>query len=97
MFSVAEDKTVKCWDLEYNKVDVTHASEQAESMSLQVIRHYHGHLSGVYSCSLHPQLDVLCTGGRDCAVRVWDVRTEREVRSCSDSRTKLMSAFRSIV
>src|SRR6202021_1022965 len=29
---------VKCWDLEANKV----------------IRHYHGHLSGVYSLSLHP-------------------------------------------
>ena len=30
---------VKCWDLEYNKV----------------IRHYHGHLSGVYSCARPPQ------------------------------------------
>ena len=36
------------WDLEYNKV----------------IRHYHGHLSGVYCLSLHPTLDVLVTGGR---------------------------------
>lgn len=33
LFSAAEDKMVKCWDLESNKV----------------IRHYHGHLSGVYS------------------------------------------------
>lgn len=40
---------VKCWDLETNKV----------------IRHYHGHLSGVYSMALHPTVDVLCTGGRD--------------------------------
>lgn len=31
----------------------------------QVIRHYHGHLSGVYSMALHPSLDVLMTGGRD--------------------------------
>lgn len=44
---------VKCWDLETNKV----------------IRHYHGHLSAVYTLSLHPTLDVLVTGGRDAAVR----------------------------
>lgn len=45
---------VKCWDLEQNKV----------------IRHYHGHLSGVYSLSLHPTLDVLVTSGRDATARV---------------------------
>ncbi|KAH8080031.1 malonyl-CoA decarboxylase [Aureococcus anophagefferens] len=33
MFSAGEDKKVMCWDLETNKV----------------VRHYHGHLSGVYS------------------------------------------------
>jgi pleiotropic regulator 1 len=33
LFSVGDDKTVKCWDLEVNKV----------------MRQYHGHLSGVYS------------------------------------------------
>ena len=49
LFSAGEDKMVKCWDLEYNKV----------------IRHYHGHLSGVYCLSLHPTLDYLVTGGRD--------------------------------
>jgi pleiotropic regulator 1 len=54
---------VKCWDLETNKV----------------IRHYHGHLSGVYSLSLHPTLDVLCTGGRDGVVRVWDMRTRSNI------------------
>lgn len=32
LFSCGEDKTVKCWDLEQNKI----------------IRDYHGHLSGVY-------------------------------------------------
>ena len=52
---------VKCWDLETNKV----------------IRHYHGHLSGVYSLSLHPTVDVLCTGGRDGVVRVWDMRSRK--------------------
>ena len=51
---------MKCWDLEYNKV----------------IRHYHGHLSGVYALALHPELDVLMTGGRDSACRVWDMRTK---------------------
>lgn len=42
------------WDLEYNKV----------------IRHYHGHLSGVYCLELHPTLDILMTGGRDSVTRV---------------------------
>lgn len=45
---------VKCWDLEYNKV----------------IRHYHGHLSGVYCLALHPTIDILVTGGRDSTARV---------------------------
>jgi pleiotropic regulator 1 len=47
-----------CWDLETNTV----------------VRHYHGHLSGVNALSLHPKLDVLMTGSRDASVRVWDIR-----------------------
>lgn len=58
---------VKCWDLETNKV----------------IRHYHGHLSGVYTMSLHPTLDVLVTGGRDSVARVWDMRTRANVHVLS--------------
>jgi pleiotropic regulator 1 len=54
MFSVGEDKQVRCWDLEQNKT----------------IRAYHGHLSGVYSCALHPTIDLLMTGGRDASCRV---------------------------
>jgi pleiotropic regulator 1 len=54
---------VKCWDLEANKV----------------IRHYHGHLSGVYSLSLHPTLDILVTSGRDASARVWDMRTKAQI------------------
>ena len=58
---------VKCWDLEANKV----------------IRHYHGHLSGVYSLSLHPTLDVLVTAGRDASARVWDMRSKAQVHVLS--------------
>lgn len=58
---------VKCWDLEANKV----------------IRHYHGHLSGVYSLSLHPTLDILVTSGRDASARVWDMRTKAQVHVLS--------------
>jgi hypothetical protein len=54
---------VKCWDLEANKV----------------IRHYHGHLSGVYALAVHPLLDVLVTAGRDASARVWDMRTKAQV------------------
>ena len=63
LFSCGEDKTVKCWDLEYNKV----------------VRSYHGHLSGVYCIATHPTLDVILTGGRDSVCRVWDIRTKAEV------------------
>ncbi len=60
LFSVGEDKQVKCWDLEQNKV----------------VRQYHGHLSGIFSCALHPDLDLLVTGGRDATARIWDIRTK---------------------
>jgi len=36
----------------------------------QVIRHYHGHLSAVYSIDIHPTIDVLVTCGRDATARV---------------------------
>ena len=63
MFTCGEDKAVKCWDLEHNKV----------------IRSYHGHLSGVYCIKLHPKLDLLFTGARDSTIRVWDMRTKAQV------------------
>ena len=55
--------SVKCWDLEYNRV----------------IRHYHGHLSSVYGLDLHPTIDVLISVGRDACGRVWDMRTKANV------------------
>ena len=60
---MSEDKTVKCWDLEYNKI----------------IRNYHGHLSGVYCVAQHPTLNCIFTGGRDATVRVWDIRTRNQL------------------
>ena len=53
-----------------------HANDTAASSAVQVIRHYHGHLSGVYSLALHPTLDLLMTGGRDSVCRVWDMRSK---------------------
>lgn len=50
---------------------------------LQVIRSYHGHLSGVYSLALHPTVDVLMTGGRDSVCRVWDMRSKVQVHCLS--------------
>jgi pleiotropic regulator 1 len=43
------------------------------------VRQYHGHLSGVFSCALHPDLDLLVTGGRDATARIWDIRTKVQV------------------
>ena len=63
LFSAGEDKMVKCWDLETN----------------QVIRHYHGHLSGVFALKMHPTLDILVTGGRDAVARVWDMRSRYQI------------------
>ena len=65
LFSCGEDRQVKCWDLEYNKV----------------IRHYHGHLSAVYSLALHPTIDVLVSAGRDATARVWDMRSKANVHT----------------
>lgn len=85
MFSAGDDKQVKCWDLEYNKVSFIFLScfmscslsstrKLAADLSwfiFQVIRSYHGHLSGVYCLALHPTIDILFTGGRDSVCRVW--------------------------
>ena len=43
---------------------------------------------GVYCLSLHPTLDLLVTGGRDCVARVWDVRTKNAVHTlCGHQQT----------
>lgn len=71
LFSCGEDKQVKCWDLEMNKVIFISLFEYTVTYNvLQVIRHYHGHLSGVYDLSLHPTIDILVTCGRDASARV---------------------------
>ena len=38
---------------------------------------------GVYPLSLHPALNILFTGGRDSAVRVWDIRTKAQIHVLS--------------
>lgn len=95
LFSCGEDKQVKCWDLEYNKVnderlacvrysslvcfihphardnrDINMNNNYNKIIPFQVVRHYHGHLSAIYSLDLHPTIDVLVTCGRDATARV---------------------------
>ena len=60
----------------------------------QVIRQYHGHLSGIYALALHPTLDVLISGGRDSVARVWDMRTKVQVGlSCGNLPPQLTIAL----
>ncbi|GJT43316.1 ribonuclease H-like domain-containing protein [Tanacetum coccineum] len=61
----SDDKLVKCWDLEQNKV----------------IGSYNGHLSGVYCLALHPTIDVLLTEGRDFVCRVWDIHSKMQIHA----------------
>lgn len=77
LFSAGEDKQVKCWDLEQNKV----------------VRHFHGHLSGVYALALHPRLDCLVTAGRDGTARVWDIRTKQTVHVLAGHTNTIMSVL----
>ena len=59
LYSCAEDKEVRCFDLE----------------TKQVVRAFRGHTAGVYAMALHPTLDLIISGGRDKTVRVWDARS----------------------
>ncbi|KAG4131830.1 hypothetical protein ERO13_D09G239000v2 [Gossypium hirsutum] len=77
MFSAGDDKQVKCWDLEQNKV----------------IRSYHGYLSGVYCLALHPTIDILLTGGRDSVCRVWDIRAKMQIFALSGHDNTVCSVF----
>ena len=106
LFSCGEDRQVKCWDLEYNKVSIyslcylfhyffiiliLHLS--CMFFLFQVIRHYHGHLSAVYSLALHPTIDVLITAGRDCTARVWDMRTKANVHTLTGHTNTIASVI----
>ncbi|KAJ6611607.1 WD40-repeat-containing domain protein [Mycena sp. CBHHK59/15] len=54
-----------------------------EDKANKIIRHYHGHLSGVYTLSLHPTLDVLVTADRDASAQVRDMRTKAQIHVLS--------------
>lgn len=58
-----------------------------------VIRSYPGHLSGVYCLALHPTLDVLLTGGRDSVCRVWDTRSDLQIRALSGQGNTVCLVF----
>ena len=63
-------------------------------MYVQVVRHYHGHLSGVYCMSLHPTIDALLTGGRDATARVWDMRTKACIHTLSGHTNTVADVLR---
>lgn len=80
LFSGAEDKTLRCWDLER-----LHLAAGCQ------IRNYHGHVGGVYAVALHPELDLLFSAGRDSVVRVWDIRSRTQVMVLSGHRGEISS------
>jgi len=45
-------------------------SLRSQFIALQVVRHYHGHLSACHAIDLHPTIDILATCGRDSSARV---------------------------
>lgn len=47
----------------------------------------------MYALDLHPTIDILCTGGRDGAVRVWDMRTMAQIFALS-GHTSTIGAIR---
>ncbi|EPZ33559.1 Ribosomal protein S6e domain-containing protein, partial [Rozella allomycis CSF55] len=87
------DRTIKIWDMASGtlKVSLTGHISAVRGIAISdrhpylfsvgedkmVIRHYHGHLSGIYAVDIHPTLDLLVTAGRDCTARVWDMRTRQ--------------------
>ena len=43
---------------------------------------------------MHPTLDILMTGGRDSACRVWDMRTKNQVYCLSGHETLSAASWR---
>lgn len=76
LFSAGDDKKVMCWDLEQN----------------QIVRHFHGHLSGVYCLAMHPTENLIVTGGRDSVARVWDIRSKEQIH-CLTGHTDTVGAL----
>ena len=80
LFSGSEDKTLRCWDLE--KLNAVEGCQ---------IKNFHGHVGGIYALSLHPQLDVVLSGGRDAVVRIWDIRATKEITLLSGHKSDITS------
>ena len=57
----------------------------------KVVKQFYGHVSGVYACALHPELDLLVTEGRDATARVWDIRTRVQVH-CLGGHSKTVES-----
>ncbi|CAH6719293.1 pre-mRNA-splicing factor Prp46p [[Candida] jaroonii] len=84
LFSGSEDRTVRCFDL-----------ERSNSPQGCEIRKYHGHVGSIFTMSLHPELDILVTGGSDAAARVWDIRSRVEVMTLVGHKNDITSIITS--
>ena len=52
-----------------------------------LINNLDGHAAGVWSVDFHPDSAILCSGGQDGSVIIWDARSNRPVRNLSYGHT----------
>ncbi|KAM7256697.1 hypothetical protein ACFE04_012438 [Oxalis oulophora] len=69
------------------------SAKNIPACSLLVIRSFDGHLGGVYCLALHPNIDVLLTGGGDSVCRVWDIRSKMQIFELSGHDNTVCSVF----
>ncbi|KAG0209127.1 pre-mRNA-splicing factor prp46 [Mortierella sp. NVP41] len=84
----AGDRIIKIWDLASRRLKLSLTGDIG-----QVIRHYHGHLSGVHALAIHPTLDVLVTSGRDATARVITSSMDSTVRLWDLAAGKTMATL----
>uniref|UniRef100_A0A7S4KYH6 Guanine nucleotide-binding protein subunit beta-like protein n=1 Tax=Paramoeba aestuarina TaxID=180227 RepID=A0A7S4KYH6_9EUKA len=79
--SGGSDRDIRIWDLQGSASSRADESVSASKLSgsvNQTIAKLHGSLGCVHSLCSHPRIPhILCSGGADQCIRLWDIRTNR--------------------